>query len=158
MNTTISNQTIFMSKKGLKELKKQISQLEHDQKKIGQSLREIDKSYNHENCVIRSEKILELGVIEDELEDKKHLLSSAKLFPKRPSTLRVMIGSVVELIDNYGRLFRYTIVDSVEANPSDGRISTESPLGKSLLGRTVRDVIERKIGNQLFRFTLVRIA
>ena len=48
---------------------------------------------------------------------------------------------MVDLVDQQGRLFRYTLVDSLEANPSDGRISIDSPLGQSLLDRKAQEVV-----------------
>ena len=38
-----------------------------------------------------------------------------------------------------GKPFTYTIVGPVEANPLEGKISNESPIGKELLGRKVGD-------------------
>ena len=157
MNTTITNKTILLSKKGMKELKKAIIQLGRDEQKALQSLREIDKKLNRDEKLNRIEKLSQLESIEAELADKKMTLASAKLLPSKRNRLQVAIGSVVDLIDKSGRLFRYTIVDSIEANPSDGRISTASPLGQSLIGRTVRDIIEWRSGKYFNQFQLVRI-
>jgi transcription elongation factor GreA len=41
-----------------------------------------------------------------------------------------------------GNKEHYTIVGSAEANPGEGKISNESPMGKALLNRKVGDVIE----------------
>lgn len=157
MNTTITDKTILLSKKGMKELKKSIIQLEHDRQKTLQSLRELDKTLGRDERLSRIEKLSNLEGIEAELDDKNIVLSSAKLLPAKRNRLQVAIGSVVDLIDRHGHLFRYTIVDSIEANPSDGRISTASPLGQSLIGRTVRDIVEWRNGKYFNQFQLVRI-
>ena len=106
----------------------------------------------------RIERLASLEAIEAEIADKKTIITTAKLLPTRHSRLRVAIGSVVELIDKSGHQFKYTLVDSIEANPSDGRISTASPLGSSLLGRTVQDIILWGNGQKLHQLQLVRIA
>lgn len=157
MNTTITDKTILLSKKGMKELKKSIIQLEHDRQKTLQSLRELDKTLGRDERLSRIEKLSNLEGIEAELDDKNIVLSNAKLLPTKRNRLQVAIGSVVDLIDRHGHLFRYTIVDSIEANPSDGRISTASPLGQSLIGRTVRDIVEWRNGKYFNQFQLVRI-
>ncbi len=157
MKTTITEKTILLSKKGLKELKKKISRLEHEWKKALQSVKELDKTFGHDERLDRIEKLASLENIESELQEKKSILANAKLWPKKQTRFQVAIGSVVDLIDRQGRLFRYTIVDSVEANPSDGRISTASPLGQSLIGRTVRDIIEWGSNNKQNKLQLVRI-
>ena len=51
----------------------------------------------------------------------------------------VSLGSTVQLAASDGRLCRYTIVGSYEADPVAGRISHQSPVGKALLGHTVGD-------------------
>jgi transcription elongation factor GreA len=157
MNTTITDKTILLSKKGMKELKKAIGQLERDRKKTMQLLREIDKINSRDETISRIEKLSNLESIEADLTDKRMSLSLAKLIPANQTRLQVVIGSVVDLIDRYGHQFRYKIVDTIEANPSDGRISALSPLGKSLLGKTVTDNVELTSGNKVNRFKLVNI-
>lgn len=156
MNTTITDKILF-SKKGLKELKRAIAQLERDRQKELQLLRESDKSLSRDERLSRIEKISNLEMIESELEDKKALLANAKLIPAKRNRLQVAIGSVVELIDKHGRLLRYKIVNSSEVDPSDGRISALSPLGQSLLGRNVQDVVELGNGKRENWFKLIKI-
>lgn len=156
--STLNEQVTLLSRKGMKELKKSITQLEKDRHKVFSELREQDKSLGRDERLGRIEKLIELDNIESELEEKRHLLSSSKLLPRRHPNLQVAIGSVVDLIDKHGHFFRFRIVNSVEANPSDGRISTQSPLGKSLLGRYVQDVVELGNGLRTNHFKLLRIS
>ena len=93
-----------------------------------------------------------------ELQEKQTLLHNARPLPSRRARIRVAIGSVVELIDQQGRLMRYTIVDSIEANPSEGRISADSPLGSTLLGKTVQDIVEWSSALRVQKLKLVRIS
>jgi transcription elongation factor GreA len=158
MNTTISKDKItLLSKKGMKELKKEIVQLENDRQKILKSLRELEKTFGHDERLSRIEMLAELDIVNSKIDDKKLVLSTAKLIPKKRSQLRVAIGSVVDLIDKHGHFFRFTIVDSVEADPSDGRISTQSPLGQSLIGKSLSDMVEWGKGKRTNRYQLVRI-
>lgn len=147
----------LLSKKGMKELKKSIARLKHRQQQALVDLRELDKIDNHEQRLNRIEKLAQLEIIEAELADKQLTLQNSKLFPRKRDALRVALGSVVELIDINGRLVRYTVVDSVEANPSDGRISVNSPLGQSLIGRTIKETVEFGHGLRGHRFQLVSI-
>lgn len=154
MNTT---ETIYLSKKGMKELKKSVAQLERDRQKVIRELHEQEKTDSHDERLARIEKLAQLDAVEADLADKKTLLQSAKLFPRKRDALKVAIGSVVELIDSSGRQFVYTIVDTIEANPSDGRISIKSPLGQSLLGKTISDTISWGRMNKA-QLQLVRIS
>ena len=47
---------------------------------------------------------------------------------------KVDLGATVEL-DMGGRKVEYTLVGPTEANPLEGRVSNESPIGKAILGR-----------------------
>ncbi len=155
MNTT---QTIYLSKKGMKELKKAVSRLERDQQAVIRELRELDRTDGHDERLTRVEKLAQLESIETELADKKAYLDSAQLFPRKRDALVVALGSVVDMVDTSGRLIRYTLVDSIEANPSDGRISIKSPLGQTLLGKTISDTIHWGAGLKATKFQLVHIA
>lgn len=133
---------IYLSKKGLQELRKQIKRLEHDFSSAQADLRNLEKTKGHEERLERAEKLAILDTISAELSDKKFTLSKAKQLPRRRDSLKVMLGSVVELIDSNGRKFRYMLVDSLEANPSTGRISVKSPLGQKLLGKQLQDIVQ----------------
>ncbi len=150
--------TILLSKKGMKELKKAVSRLDRSQRQIISELRDLDKTDGHDQRLARIEKLAELENIESQLADKQLYLSKAQLFPRKRDAIRVAIGSVVELIDASGRAVQYQLVDSIEANPSDGRISASSPLGQTLLGRTIKETISwgSKLGSS--QLTLVRIS
>ena len=159
MNTTATTlKIILLSKKGIKELRKSIAALEHDRLKAMQDLRELDKTSNREDRLNQLEKLASLDIIESKLQDKELTLKSARLIPSRRARMQVAIGSVVDLIDQHGRMFRYMLVDSVEANPSDGRISVSSPLGQNLVGKTVRDVVEWSAGLRMNQLQLVSIS
>jgi transcription elongation factor GreA len=154
MNTT---KTIYLSKKGMKELKKEIARLERERLETTVELREMDKTDGHDQRLARVEKLAHLDVLESELADKQMVFNHARLFPRKRDAFKVAIGSVVDLIDTSGRLVRYTLVDSVEANPSDGRISIKSPLGQHLIGKQMQDMIEWTNGLRTTRFQLVGI-
>ena len=159
MNTTITaTETIYLSKKGMKDLKKDVQQLERDRHKVIRELHDQDKTDNHDERLARIEKLAQLDSIEAELADKQALLNVAKLYPRKRDAVMVAIGSVVELIDNTGRKVVYTIVDSIEADPSDGRISAKSPLGQNLIGKTISDTISWGKDLRKAQFQLVKIS
>lgn len=156
--TATKDKPILLSKKGMKELKKLVATLEHDRIKSLSELRELDKTSNHESRLNYLEKLAQIDIVEARLEEKKFLLKSARPLPTKRARMRVAIGSVVDLIDQHGRMFRYMLVDTAEADPSDGRISIASPLGKNLLGKTVQDIVEWSAGLTPKRLQLVHIA
>jgi transcription elongation factor GreA len=53
----------------------------------------------------------------------------------------VQLGSRVLLQDDDQKL-EYMVVDPLEADPSEGKISHESPLGRALLGKVVNSWVK----------------
>lgn len=158
MNTTVEGKVTLLSKKGMNELKRNITQLEHDRARTLLSLREQDKTAGHDERFERADKIAAIDMIEAELDEKRNILSKAKLAPKKRNQIKVAVGSVVDLIDKQGRKLRFQIVDTVEANPSDGRISAASPLGQNLIGKAVMDVIKWSSTTTTNQLRLIKIA
>jgi|GEM_PF-4862714 hypothetical protein len=76
MNTT---EVIYLTKKGLKELKRQIARLERRQKQILAKLRTLDKRGSRFSVRERVEKLNILETIKTELTEKKRALARVKL-------------------------------------------------------------------------------
>lgn len=133
--------TVFLSKNGFKELHKEIAKLEIEEKSLQAQIREMGRVKSRDDELRRSEVIIQLESISSRLMGKREALKNAKPLPRKRDRLRVAIGSVVDMVDQQGRIFRYTLVDSLEANPTDGKISVDSPLGKSLVGMGPSDIV-----------------
>jgi transcription elongation factor GreA len=67
-------------------------------------------------------------------------------------------GSTVEVEDESGRAFVYSIVSSVDADPGNGLVSAESPIAQALAGRRAGDtaVIPTPRGERRLRVLAVR--
>lgn len=70
----------------------------------------------------------------------------------------VRVGDWVTVVeDGVDAEERYHLVGAAEANPSEGRISNESPLGKALLGSKVGDLVRVNAPGGLLEFRVVKI-
>lgn len=70
----------------------------------------------------------------------------------------VHVGSVVVLHDlASSKQVRYLLVDSSEADPSNGKISTASPMGKALVGRYAGDEVEVTVPKGLLRYRIASV-
>jgi transcription elongation factor GreA len=141
----------------MKELRKEIAQYQRELRDLMVELHELDKTDGRDERLARIEKLAQIDVCESELADKKLALASAKQLPRKRDVFKVALGSVVDLIDTHGRMVRYQLVDSLEANPSEGRISVKSPLGQSLIGKQIQDIVEWSAGYRTNRVQLVGI-
>lgn len=150
-------QTTYLSKQGFKELRKEIHQLEGEIKTITNQIRELGRAKSRDDKLQRSDLASALELAQNKLAAHHLTLTTAQPLPRKRDRFRVALGSVVDLVDQQGKLFRYTIVSSFEANPSDGRISVESPLGKLLLNRAPQDSISWTFGSRAKQLRLVNI-
>ncbi len=77
--------------------------------------------------------------VEGRIMTLESMLKSAVLIELNGSSDCVVLGSQVTVSEEGFEPESYVIVGSAEANPGDGRISNESPLGKALMGHKVGD-------------------
>jgi len=92
-----------------------------------------DLSENAEYDSAREEQ----GLLETRIAEIEDILNNADIIKSGPKAL-VGLGSKVDL--QVGKkTVTYTIVGPVEANPLEGKISNESPIGLALFGRKVGD-------------------
>lgn len=84
----------------------------------------------------------DLELLESRIEELEEILKNYELIKPPPVVQRkvVQIGATVR-VEVDGRIDEFTIVGSLEANPSVGRISNESPVGKALLGQRANDEV-----------------
>jgi transcription elongation factor GreA len=99
----------------------------------------------------------EWSFIEGRIMNLEAILRDAQLIEGNRDKDTVVLGSKVTVQENDFEPETFQIVGSPEADPSKGRISNESPLGRALVGRGIRDVVEIKTPNGVTAFTIIRI-
>lgn len=129
--------TINLTPAGKAELEKELAELISQRPAIAERIATArafgDLSENQEYSDARAEqKNVENRIMEIEETLKNAVIIKAK------KTDKIAIGSTV-VIDMAGKEFTYTVVGPVEANPLEGKISHESPIGKQLLGRKANE-------------------
>lgn len=121
---------------GRKELEQELEELKSRRGDIADKIAEArdygDLSENAEYDSAREEQ----GLVETRIAEIEDILMNAEIIKARKSN-KVQIGSTVELKN--GKVVTYTIVGPVEADPINGKISNESPLGIALMGKAVGD-------------------
>ena len=85
------------------------------------------------------------GLVESRIRELEHTLSAAVITSSDSNKIaqRVAIGKKVVLrTTGNGRKFSYLVVHPSEANPVDGKISSESPVGKALMNRQAGEEVQ----------------
>lgn len=99
--------------------------------KIAEARNYGDLSENADYDTAREDQAL----VETRIAEIEDILSRAEII-KASNSSRVTVGSTVEL-KNDGKTVTYTLVGPVEADPLEGKISDESPIGEALMGKKV---------------------
>jgi transcription elongation factor GreA len=83
------------------------------------------------------------GQVEATIADVEDKLSRALVIdPKTLSGDKIVFGATVTLLDENDKKIKYQLVGQMEADASKGRISYNSPIGRALIGRQVKDEVE----------------
>jgi transcription elongation factor GreA len=79
------------------------------------------------------------GFLEGRIMTIEGMLNNAVLIESNGPTDTVVLGAQVTVVEDGFEPETYYIVGSAEADPTNGRISNESPLGKALMGHRAGD-------------------
>ena len=99
----------------------------------------------------------EQAFVEGRIRELELILSNARIIEEDRVLDTVEVGAKVVIQENGTDPEEYTIVGAAEANPGNGYISNESPLGKALMGHKAGDEITIEAPNGQFTVTLVKV-
>jgi transcription elongation factor GreA len=146
-----------LTQHGVDELKSEhdnlVAQRPHVADRIKHARELGDLSENAEYQTAREEQ----DRLEARISELEHVLRSAQIIKKPKSDGLVRLGSKITLKDG-GKPLEYQLVGTMEANPAEGKISDESPIGRALLGKKVGDRTEIKTPAGAHSYKIIQIA
>ena len=141
---------VLLTPEGLDKLKDEIEHLSTvKRREVAERIKEArefgDISENSEYDDAKNEQ----AMLEARIASLEEKLRSASVIDAAELDSNVVrVGSLVSVKDEgSGKSLKYTIVGSTEANPSENRLSNESPVGKGLLGRKKGDTVKVQLPN-----------
>jgi transcription elongation factor GreA len=99
----------------------------------------------------------ELSFLEGRILELEEILNNYQIIEESNDPHEsVRVGDRITVVeDGYDEEERYHLVGPAEADPAAGKISVESPLGKSLLGAKVGDAVKVNAPNGLLQFRVI---
>jgi len=93
----------------------------------------------------------DLNFLEARIAELEFILKNAELIkiPPKEKQNVVDLGATVTLEESDGQINEFMIVGTLEANPGEGKISAQSPVGKAILGQ--------KIGNEIMITSPIKV-
>jgi transcription elongation factor GreA len=145
-----------LTKDGIKALEKELNDLIGQRGTIAERLA-IARSYGDlsENSEYDSAKN-DQQVLEKRIGEIQYILKNVEVIQEKKSD-KVILGSSVDL-ESEGKAFSFKVVGKVEANPAEGRISNESPVGKSIFGAKVGDEVEVELPAGIKKYKIKKIS
>jgi len=154
----MGNSTVYVTPEGLKKLEDELEHLRTvKRQEVAQRLHEaMEDGELIENAEYEAAKN-EQAFVEGRILELEHMLAQAQVIEPGKSTGVVGIGSTVVIQEDGKPAETYTIVGAAEANPRDGLISNESPMGQALLDHKVGDDVDVRTPAGTLRFRIVKI-
>lgn len=152
------NQTTFLTPAGLDKLKAELAELKNSKRPL--VIQRIKEAVSHGDLKENSEyddAKNEQGFIEGRIAELESIIKNSKIVSGGSDNGAATLGSAVTVKLN-GTTATFTIVGPAEADPTDGMISNESPLGQALLGKKVGDkaVVETPKGRTTYTIAKIK--
>jgi transcription elongation factor GreA len=156
----MAGKEVILTYEGLKKLEEELEQLRGPKRmeikeRIKVALSFGDISENSEYDEAKNEQ----AYVEGKIVQLETMLKNARIIDEDDvSTDKVNIGSKVRLYDmEFNEEILYSIVGSTEADPSQFKISNESPVGSALMNKKKGDVVEVDVPDGILKFKIIKI-
>ncbi len=150
---------IILTHEGLENLEQELQELKVVRRKdVAAKIKEArgqgDLSENAEYDAAKEEQ----AEIEARIITIENMLRNAEVIDSGNVTDTVSIGNTIKLFDNeFQEEIEYTLVGSAEADPFNGKISNESPIGSTIIGHKVGDTVEVDTPDGIITFKILEI-
>lgn len=145
-----------LTKQGVEELKAELSELLQLRAPIAERIKTArefgDLSENAEYTSARQEQ----ERVEGRIAEVENILQNVEIIAKPKTDGKVRLGSLVKLKNHDTKEFQ--VVGTVEADPLNGKISDESPIGMALMGKKVGEAVEIKTPAETQTYKIVNIS
>ena len=148
----------YLTAEGFEKLQAELSHLKTTRRQeVAKRLQDaIDEGYRLSEDPEYEAAKNEQAFIEGRILELEQLLANARIIENGHSDT-VSLGSKVTIREDGAESEFYTIVGEAEANPREGRISHESPIGLALLGKKVGETAVAQTPNGAIQFKILRI-
>lgn len=150
--------TLLVTQEGLLDLEAELKNLKDVRrpeiaKKLEEAIAYGDLSENAEYDDAKNEQ----GLVEKRISEIDHMLKTVKIIDDTKTTSKLIrVGTTVTLQVNDEKHV-YQIVGSIEADPFNGKISNESPVGKAILGKSDGDVVHVHTPSGTLEYKITKI-
>ena len=157
----MSEQEVILTREGLKQLEDELENLRSVKRaEVKERLKEAialgDLSENSEYDDAKNEQAFMEGRI---LELEKMIRNAKVIDEDAHQEGTVTVGSLVKVKDiEFDEINEYRLVGTVEADPTNNRISNESPVGRALLGRKKGEIVDVEVPAGIIKYEILEVS
>lgn len=145
-----------LTAEGIAELKGELAELVAQRGPIAERIKLAREFGDLSENAEYTSALQEQDKVESRISEVEHILMNVVVIQKPKNDSKVQLGSTVILTNN-GTTKEFQVVGTVEADPVNGKISDESPIGQALLGRKEGELVEIKANGEPSSFKIVDI-
>ena len=147
----------YLTQERLDELKQELESLKSSKRMEVANRLKVAKEYgdlseNSEYAEAREEQ----ANVEGRIFELEELLKNVEIITKHMGGSTVAVGATI-VVKKGEKTATYNIVGSYEANPMEGKISDESPLGKAFLGKKTGDLVSITTPGGMAKYEILEI-
>jgi transcription elongation factor GreA len=152
-------QAMYLTREGLEKLKAELNHLRTVRRQdVAERIQQSRERGGTVGNAEYEEAKNELAFTEGRIQTLDNIINNAIIIEEgQAAGDTVQIGSKVTVKDQNGRTSHYTITGSAEADPTQGKISNVSPIGKGLLGKSVGEVTEVNVPSGKIKLEILSI-
>jgi transcription elongation factor GreA len=102
----------------------------------------------------------EQAFVEGRIQELEMILASARVIDEKVKKDKgdlAQVGSMVTIKEDGSSSEKYSIVGAAEANPREGKISNESPIGKAILNHRAGDEVNVEAPSGTFKVKIIKV-
>ena len=155
----MADKSVLLTADGLKKLQEKLDHLKSvkrlevaDRLKAAIALGDLSENSEYDDA--KNEQ----AFLEGEIAELEEKIRHAKIIENSVDSNVVSMGSKIVLKDlEFNETDEYQLVGSTEADPDEGKISNESPVGAAIIGKTVGEVVEVHVGENIINYEIMEI-
>ena len=147
----------ILTPKGLEKLEEELEYLKNIKRREVTERIKTAKAFGDlsENAEYQEAKD-EQAFVEGRIIELDNIIKTAVVADKKDIDI-VQVGSHIK-VEKEGRVFEFTIVGSMEADPANGKISVESPLGDAFIGKSKNNELEVNLPIGVVKYKILDIS
>jgi len=150
-----------ITKEGLRKFEEELEYLETTRRReVADKIHQAKELASTQNNAEYEDAKNEQAMVEGRIQMLQNLIQNAEIIDSDGAhrSKQVILGSTVRMKNSDGKAQEYTIVGPAEADPREGKISNESPVGRALIGKKLNDEVEVSAPKGVITWKITRIS